>query len=123
MEGILTCDRKCQYINNLTTKTWLCNGVCQTVTKPCQGKCPQLGHTYLNCNGTCEETPSVFQCQDQCQSVHLPCNQTTCFNAWDHRKTTKEDTKNETNTEPIIGSAQMRVAVLTLNTYATSIKK
>jgi hypothetical protein len=99
--SVLRCDGKCQYSNYPTITTWLCDGVCQNVTKPCHEKCPDIGHTHLNCHGLCEEIPSVFHCQNQCQSIDLPCNQTTCFNDWDQQETVKDDSENGSNIEPM----------------------
>ncbi len=75
LKSVLTCDGKCRNFLDESITTWLCDGVCQSMTKPCDGKCPERGNTYLNCHGICEKFPTFYQCRDSCQSVHLPCDE------------------------------------------------
>ena len=70
----LSCDNGCrdsEYISD--GDTWICNETCQSLSEPCNGKCP--GNMNLNCQGRCEKFKKRTQywCNEECLNITVPC--------------------------------------------------
>lgn len=71
------CDGDCVY-DSSESQSWLCGDQCQSLSTPCNGKCPSSSFE-LNCANVCESIKHANQltlrlCGSNCITRETPCN-------------------------------------------------
>ena len=78
----MDCDGNCDVAYD-TDENLLCDNECQSITKPCHGKC--LFYMFLDCNGNCLnsiEAVDTWMCDGTCQDLSTPCQGKCYSESW-----------------------------------------